>query len=80
MLPWYPEVKRAVDVTAITRITLCGKVTGILIVDDVQARELLELEPLFVAASIDLALLRAAVRRTAKLSSILRPLTSSSAY
>jgi len=53
----HPEVDRAID-DAIRRIRACGKAPGILMVDEVRARECLALGAQFVAVALDTILLR----------------------
>lgn len=55
--PGHPEVKKAID-DAIRRIRACGKAPGILMVDQVRARECLALGAQFVAVALDTLLLR----------------------
>lgn len=52
----HPEVRAAID-GAIARIRACGKAPGILLVDEVRARECLDLGALFVAVAMDLQIL-----------------------
>ena len=53
----HPEVRAAVA-DAIRRIRACGKAPGILVTDDLWARECLDNGALFVAVGIDMLLLR----------------------
>lgn len=55
--PRHPEVDAAIN-DAIRRIRACGKAPGILMIDQVRAKQCLELGALFVAVAIDLLLLR----------------------
>jgi len=55
--PTHPEVRAAID-DAIRRIRACGKAPGILMVDEVRARECLAHGALFVAVAMDMLLLR----------------------
>jgi 4-hydroxy-2-oxoheptanedioate aldolase len=53
----HPEVRAAID-DAIRRIRACGKAPGILMADEVRARECLANGALFVAVAMDMLLLR----------------------
>jgi len=53
----HPEVSKAID-DAIRRIRAAGKAPGILMVDEVRARECLELGAQFVAVALDTVMLR----------------------
>ncbi|XAH23899.1 aldolase/citrate lyase family protein [Xylophilus sp. GW821-FHT01B05] len=53
----HPEVRTAID-DAIRRIRACGKAPGILMADEVRARECLANGALFVAVAMDMLLLR----------------------
>lgn len=55
--PRHPEVDAAIN-SAIGRIRACGKAPGILMTDEVRAKQCLELGALFVAVSVDLLVLR----------------------
>ncbi|MFE8644741.1 aldolase/citrate lyase family protein [Sphingomonas sp. NCPPB 2930] len=55
--PGHPEVRAAID-DAIRRIRACGKAPGILMVDELRARECLAAGALFVAVAMDLLILR----------------------
>lgn len=54
--PGHPVVRAAVD-DAIRRIRACGKAPGVLMIDEVRARECLALGALFVAAAVDMVIL-----------------------
>ena len=77
--PKHPKVTAAID-DAINRIKRCKKAPGILMVDEVRARECLANGALFVAVAVDLVLLRSAADERAAFYKKTLAAAASSAY